>query len=328
MGYIWEYTLTNSCGDYVEILSLGATIKSLVVPDKNGSLTDVVLGYNVPYHYLVRGGYYGATVGRNANRVKGATFTIGEKTYNLTKNGEFAQLHGGYWGFDKKQWSAKTEGETLILSCLSPDGEEGYPANLYAEVRFSFDDDCRLKIKYSAHADGDTLVNMTNHSYFNLNGAGNGDILDTYLKINAKTYTKADQTVIPTGEIESVLGTALDFTKFKKIGQDISSPSLLFGGYDHNFCLEKGYKIAAEAYSEQSGIKMVVETDCEGVQLYTSNSDLERVGKGKKVYGKYSAFCLETQAYPNAVNIPAFPSPILKKGDEYKRTTVYAFSIK
>ena len=329
LGEIAEITITNKKGAYVTFFSLGATIKSIVVPDKNSKLTDVVLGYETPCEYIEKGGFYGVTVGRNANRIGGAKFNIDSKTYKVTENGNNMQLHGGKSGFDKKIWDYKIKDDnTVIFSLFSPDGEEGFPANLNVEVIYSWDENCELSIEYVAKADADTVVNMTNHSYFNLSGCKE-DILNTTLQINADYYTVGDETVLPNGEIAKVENTPLDFRSPKKIGQDILNPSLLYGGYDHNFCLnERGFGFAAEAYCEKNGICMKTETNQVGVQLYTHNNDRNIIGKGGVLYNKFAGFCLETQFWPNSVNYSHFPSPILRKSDTYNVKTVYTFSIK
>lgn len=329
LGDIAEITVKNNKGAYVTFFSLGATIKSIVVPDKNGKLTDVTLGYQTPREYIEKGGFYGVTVGRNANRIGGAQFEMNGKVYKVTENGKNMQLHGGKIGFDKKIWDYEIKGDnTVIFSLFSPDGEEGFPANLNVKVIYSWDDNYSLSIEYIAEADGDTVVNMTNHSYFNLSGCKD-NILDTLLQINADYYTVGDDTVLPTGEILKVEGTPLDFTTPKKIGQDILNPSLLYGGYDHNFCLNnRDFGVAASAYCEKSGIYMVTETNQVGVQLYTHNNDRNIEGKGKNLYNKFAGFCLETQYWPNAVNYSHFPSPILREGETYNMKTVYTFSVK
>lgn len=319
--------ITNKIGAFVEIYTLGATIKKIVVPDNSGKLTDVILGFDTPDEYIKKGGYYGAIVGRNANRIKNSKVTIDDQDYILTTNDGDAQIHGGFIGFDKKIWQIEDKtNSSVTLSLFSPNMEEGFPGNMIVFVRYSWDDNCVLSINYSAKCDKDTICNLTNHCYFNLTGCKD-NVLDTYLKINAAKYTVADKTVTPTGEIKPVENTPLDFTSFKKIGEDIQNPELLFNGYDHNFCLDgKKLRYVAEAFSEESGIMLKCKTDQVGLQLYTSNKDLSFTGKGNILYNKYLGFCLETQAFPDALNHKNFPSTILKAEKEYKTTTIYEFS--
>lgn len=326
---VFEVKIQNAKGEYVKLFSLGALVNAIYVHDKNGELCDVVLGYETPDEYIEKGEFYGTTVGRNANRIRGGNFTINRKEYNVTKTNEFGQLHGGKTGFDKKNWEITDKDDNSVTFYLfSPDGDEGFPANLDVYVKYTWDDTSTLTIDYYAKADGDTVCNLTNHSYFNLTGCKD-DILNTELQINASRYTEADENVFANGEVKEVKETALDFTRFKKIGKDIHDKSLKFGGYDHNFCLDgDGFKIAAEARNEQSGINLICKTTSCGIQLYTTNDGRSLLGKDGKLYENFSGFCLETQFWPCAVNFSHFPSPIIKKDEEYKHSTTYQFYIK
>ncbi len=329
-GEVYEVKIQNSKGAFVEFFSLGAAIKSIFVPDKNGVLTDVVLGYDTPDEYIEKGGFYGVTVGRYANRIIDGKIKIDDKEYTLSKNNPLGTHHGGFSGFNKKPWKIKsTADDRVTFSYLSPDGEEGFPSNLTVEVEFIWDEECNLFVNYYAVSDGDTVINLTNHSYFNLNGCKE-NILDTTLKINSDKYTGAEDNTFPNGKVIDVENTALDFRTPKKIGKDIKDPMLQFDGYDHNYCLP-GNRLfeAAEAECEKTGITLKCKTTMPGVQLYTYNGNtIIREGKGGVLYGQYWGFCLETQNWPGAINFPHFPSSILRKGEEYKHSTIYSFSVK
>jgi aldose 1-epimerase len=315
------YRLTNAKGECVTALNLGGILQSIKVLNKNGKLTDVALGYDTAEEYLNDTCYFGALVGRYANRIGGGVFSLNGREYKLGKNNGENHLHGGFNGFNKKLWRAEIKDDKLVLKLFSPDGDEGYPGNLEAEASYSFTGDSELIIEYKAVSDKDTIVNLTNHGYFNLNGEG--DISEHYFKINAAGYTPVNAQLIPTGEILPVKNTPYDLREFKQIKSGI----LVTGGYDHNFALSgSGYKKAAEIYSEESGIKMEVFTDKLGLQFYTANFLNGVKGKKGALYYKHYGFCLETQHYPDSPNIPHFPSPVLKAGEVYKYKTVYKFS--
>lgn len=323
---VYCFTLKNARGESVRVLDLGGIIQSLFVRDRKGELVDVALGYGTPDKYLTKGGYLGAIVGRCANRIGGACFTLNGATYHLFNNDGKNHLHGGRAGFDKKLWAAEHEGGKLKLRLLSPHMDENYPGNLSVEVTYTFTDDGELIIDYLAESDINTVVNLTNHCYFNIKG--NGDILSHELRIYAENMLPIDDGLIPTGEIKSVKGTPFDFTQFKPIGRDIDVDDEQLkraGGYDHNFCLDGGGK-ACELYCEESGILMEVFTDMPGMQFYSGNFLSGSIGKGGKIYKKRAGLCLETQHYPDSVNKPHFPSPILKAGVLYRSRTVYKFS--
>jgi len=336
------YSLSNKKGMEVSISNFGATVVTLRVPDRAGKSADVVLGFDTLEAYENGKAYFGATVGRYANRIGGGTSSIDGKTYTLPKNDGNNTLHGGIVGFNKKVWKAREiaskDGESLELSYLSPDGEEGLPGNLSVKVVFTLPADRNeLKIDYSATTDKDTVLNLSNHSYFNLAGEGNGDILDHVLTLHAKQFTPVDKTLIPTGELRDVAGTPLDFTTATPIGKRINDnyEQLVFGkGYDHNWVLARsgsgnGLTIAANAYDPKSGRKLEVLTTEPGVQFYSGNFlDGSVKGKGGKPYGQRTAFCLETQHFPDSPNHPNFPSTLLKPGAVFQSQTVFRFSAK
>lgn len=329
----WLYTLKNKNGMKAEITNYGGIVVSLHVPDKNGKLDDVVLGFDNLEGYIEKNPFFGALVGRHANRIEGARFELNGKEYNLLKNDGNNHLHGGARGFDKVLWTVIEQGPDMLkLFYRSADGEEGYPGNLDVTVTYSITDDNGLNIDYHAVSDADTVVNLTNHSYFNLSGHGNGDITNHRLKINADKFTENNEECIPTGEILSVSGTALDFTESKPVKPGLISDDrhIRCGhGYDHNFVLNVGGKepeFAAEVFDPASGRTMEVYTTKPGVQLYTGNFLADGlIGKGGARYGKWSGLCLETQYFPNAMKHKHFPSPILKAGSIYHHITIYKF---
>lgn len=333
------FELCNSNGMMAKILNYGGIIVSLMVPDKNGEVADVVLGYDKLEGYMKGKCFFGAIIGRHANRIKNASFEISGVVYNVTKNEGENQLHGGLIGFDKVIWQAeivkKGEDEGLQLSYTSKDGEEGYPGNLDVKVTYTLTNDNALKIDYFAVSDKDTVVNLTNHSYFNLSGHGFGNILKHQVMINADKFTVNDKESLPTGEIRDVKGSPMDFTSLRTVESGIFSEceQIAFGhGYDHNWVLkvsgEKPEK-AAEVFDPYSGRVMEVYTTKPGVQFYSGNYvDESECCKDGAQYGKNGGLCLETQYFPNALKHKNFPSPILRSGEEYKHTTVYKFLIK
>jgi aldose 1-epimerase len=336
------YSLANKKGMEVSITNFGATVVTLRVPDRAGKTADVVLGFDNLEGYENGKSYFGATVGRYANRIGGGKFLIGGKTYTLPKNNGNNTLHGGIVGFNKKVWKAREiasqEGESLELTYVSADGEEGFPGSLSVKVVFTVPADRNeLKIDYSASTDKDTVLNLSNHSYFNLAGEGNGDILDHVLTLHAKQFTPVDNTLIPTGELRDVAGTPLDFTSATVIGKriDDSYEQLAFGkGYDHNWVLARssggnGLALAAEAYDAKSGRTLEVWTTEPGTQFYSGNFlDGTAKGKGNKTYGRRAAFCLETQHFPDSPNHANFPSTLLRPGAVFHSQTVFRFSAK
>ena len=327
-----QYTLTNSHGAFCKIITYGGIITELQVPDKNGELGDVVVGFDNLEQYLAGHPYFGAITGRFANRIAKGKFMLDGKTYSLAINNGPNALHGGLKGFDKVVWKAtlseSKDSATLKLDYTSVDSEEGFPGTLKVTVTYAFTDKNELRIDYDAVTDKATPINLTNHSYFSL--AGSGDVFGHELMLAAKNFTPTDDTLIPTGEIKSVKGTPFDFTEKKSIGKDIEK---LFAqphrGYDHNFVLDnqgKGLALAARVFEPKSGRVMEVLTEEPGVQLYTANFLGDTRGKGKE-YGQYSAFCLETQHYPDSVNHANFPSTILRPGEKYRTTTVFRFAV-
>lgn len=323
---VTAWTLTNDRGLQAEVLDYGVIIRSIIVPDKNGDPVDVVLGYDTLKQYIADDCYLGAIVGRCANRIQGASFELNGKTYELYANNGANHLHGGKVGFNKCLWDTVQVGDSVVFSRISPHGEEGYPGNLQVRVTVSWQADT-LTLQYEAQSDQDTLVNLTNHSYFNLNGAGSGNIDNHLLQINAEQYTPNGRDGIPTGQILSVEGTAMDFRTPKPIGRDAgkSEPCVkFFKGYDSNFVLS-GHPFAT-AVGDKTGITLVADTDRPGVQLYTANALTGRRGKGKKRYGFRSAFCLETQNHPDSIHHPDWPTCILRAGEVFRSVTGYTFS--
>ncbi|MGI9474831.1 MAG: aldose epimerase family protein [Rubripirellula sp.] len=333
------YTFTNASGMQVKITNYGAIVTSISVPDRNGKMADVTLGYDRVEDYInaVDKPYFGAIVGRYGNRIAKGEFSIDGETYSLATNNNENHLHGGVIGFDKVVWDAQLVGgdgwSGLKLSYLAKDKEEGYPGNLSVDVTYKLTDENELIVEYLATTDKATPINLTQHSYFNLKGEGEGTILDHELMLNATRYTPVDSTLIPTGEMPTVKGTPFDFTKSKTIGRDIEQENeqLTFGlGYDHNFVLDRegeGLSLAARVHEPASGRTMEIHTTEPGIQFYCGNFlDGRLKGKSGKDYVHRGGFCLETQHYPDSPNQPDFPSSILKPGEEYKTTTVFKFS--
>jgi aldose 1-epimerase len=325
------YTLTNSKGMTAKIMTYGATITELIVPDRNGKPGDVILGFANLDQYLASQPYLGAIVGRVGNRIAKGRFQLSGVEYKLATNNGPNHLHGGLKGFDKVVWKAKpvasSEGTSIEFSYLSADGEEGYPGNLSCKVVYTLTEANELKIDYTATTDRPTPINLTNHAYFNLAGPGSGDILGHELTLVAQRYTPVDDTLIPTGEIASVVGTPMDFTKPAKIGARIAKVK---GGYDHNYVLDSGGSKspvpAARVREAKTGRIMEVLTTQPGVQFYTGNFlDGTIIGIGG-AYKKQYGFCLETQHFPDSVNHPNFLSAVLEPGQTYRQTTIYKFS--
>jgi len=304
------------------------------VPDRDGNVGNVVLGFTSFDKYAAGHPFFGAIAGRVANRIGGARFTLDGKEYKLAANNGPNTLHGGMNGFDKKVWDAEpvdtSDGPSLKLRYVSPDGEEGFPGSLTTSVTYTLTNEDELRIDYNATTNKPTIVNLTNHSYWNLAGDGNGTILDHELMINADKYTVFDATQIPTGEIKSVEGTPLDFRKTTPIGSRIAQVD--GGGYDHNFVLNGKtgpMKLCARVRDPKSGRMMEIRTTEPGVQFYTANGlDGKITGTSGKPYPKYGAFCLETQHFPDSVNHPEFPTVILRPGQTYRTTTIHKFSAK
>lgn len=333
------YTLQNDSGMTVKITNYGAIITSLVVPDRDGKLADVVLGYDRVEDYInaVDKPYFGAIVGRYGNRIANGEFVLNGQTYSLLKNNGANHLHGGAIGFDKVVWDASFDPghQSLQLSYLAKDKEEGYPGNLQLKVSYTLTGDNSLAVDYWATTDKATPVNVTQHSYFNLKGDGEGTILDHELMLNASKYTPVDESLIPTGEMPSVKGTPFDFTTAKSIGRDINQDNeqLRFGlGFDHNWVLDKDGRVgeltlAAKVHEPTSGRVMEIHTAEPGIQFYCGNFlDGRLTGKSGKPYVNRGGFCLETQHYPDSPNQPNFPTTILQPGETFESKTVFSFS--
>ena len=335
------YTLKNESGMTVCVTNYGAIITSIIVPDRNGKRADVALGYDRVEDYInaVDKPYFGAVVGRYGNRIAKGEFTLDGETYSLLQNNGENHLHGGAIGFDKVVWAVDeyVEGKSLTLSYLAKDKEEGYPGNLELIIVYTLADDNSLVVDYHATTDKATPINVTQHTYFNLKGEGQGTILDHKLMLNAKTFTPVDESLIPTGEMPAVAGTPFDFTTAKAIGRDIDQQNeqLVFGlGYDHNWILNKDGKegelsLAAQVHEPSSGRVMEIYTTEPGIQFYCGNFlDGRLKGKSGKPYVHRGGFCLETQHFPDSPNQPNFPSTILKPGETYESKTVFKFSAK
>ena len=333
------YTLRNAKGAEAAILTYGGIVQKLTVPDKNGKFADVVLGFDDLQGYIDKSPYFGALIGRYGNRIGGAKFTLDGKTYTLATNNGPNSLHGGLKGFDKAVWTARpmqtAQGPALILTYASLDGEEGFPGNLLVTATYTLTDDNALKLECTATTDKPTVVNLTHHSYFNLSGQGNGDILGHIVQINADQTTPVDAGLIPTGELKSVNGTPFDFRKPAAIGARINEPDIVlqYGpGYDHNWVINKPLgQLGLQARVEEpaTGRVMEVWSDEPGLQFYAGNFlDGSIVGKGGVTYQIRTGFCMEPQHYPDSPNKANFPSVLLKPGQTFHNTIIYKFSVK
>ncbi len=337
-----RYTLTNANGMEVTIMTYGGIVQSIRVPDRNGQMANVALGFATLDEYVEGNPYFGTITGRYANRIARGTFVIDGQRYRLALNNGENHLHGGEVGFDKVVWGATrvpnaADGVALRLSRISPDGEENYPGTLSVEVTYTLTNANELRIDYRATTDAPTIVNLTNHSYFNLAGEGSGSILGHELQLMASSYTPVDETLIPTGEIASVAGTPFDFTQAKPVGQDIRSDheQIVIGrGYDHNWVLDrpspddKSLIVAARLRDPASGRTMEVRTTEPGIQFYSGNFlDATTIGTSGRPYRQSDGLALETQHFPDSPNQPTFPSTELRPDGEYTSTTVYAFSV-
>lgn len=339
------YSLHVDDGTTVKISTLGGTITSWTAPDRNGKQADVVLGFNdlagyTSDRFLASGPYFGALIGRYGNRIGGAKFSLEGHEYLLAANNGPNNLHGGMKGFDKRVWEAQDEARDdaaiLNLEYVSADGEEGFPGELSTRVVYTLQPGGTLTIDYSATTSETTIVNLTNHSYFNLAGEGSGDILGTQVQLNAGKFTPVDANLIPTGELRDVAGTPFDFRKPVAIGarvNDVDQQLEFGGGYDHNWVIDRGSEpglvLAASAYEPVSGRLLEVSTTEPGIQLYVGNFlDGSLIGKSGKPYTRRGGFCLETQHYPDSPNKPGFPSVTLRKGQTYRTTTVFKFSVR
>lgn len=335
------YTIKNNNGIVMQVTNYGAKIVTLFVPDKDGNFKDIVFGYDNIKDYLDGDKYFGAIVGRYANRIAGGKFVLDGTEYHIPANdGGKNALHGGDSGFDDAVWTGEVlqnpNGEAVKLTLYSPDGDQGFPGNLFVEVMYTLTDKNELIVDYSAVTDKPTVVNLSQHSYFNLHGQDSGPILNQELVINADRFTPVDQALIPTGELRPVDGTAFDFRTPHLIGERIANGEeqiILGGGYDHNFILNKDnpdtLTFAASAYDILSGRFMEVYTTQPAIQFYTGNFlDGTQKGKGGVIYNYRTGFCLETQHYPDSPNHPDFPSTVLRPGEEFKSQTIFRFSVK
>lgn len=325
------YTMKNDAGTSVSVSDYGAALASLFVRGKDGNPVDVVLGYDDVTGYEKGGDSIGATVGRNANRIGGASIEINGVTYELDKNDNGNNLHSGYDYYNKRFWDvAENADDHVTFRLHSPDKDQGYPGALDMYVTYTLDEDSMLTIHYEAVPDKDTVINMTNHSYFNLNGHDSGTVLNHSVTLDAESFTPADRESIPTGEIRSVDGTPMDFRSGKTLGKEIDAdyePLRFGGGYDHNWVLknEGRFDKVAEVTADRSGIRMEVYTDLPGVQMYTANFLNGEPGKEGALYGKRSAVCLETQYFPDAIHHDNFPGPVCRAGEKYDTRTAYRF---
>jgi aldose 1-epimerase len=335
---VHQFVLSNSNDVHIAIIELGAIITSVVTPDRDGKFADIVLGHDSCDAYLGQSTYFGAVIGRYANRIANARFELDGISYELATNHGSDHLHGGTIGFDRRLWRGEwlqADGADAVrFSRSSPDREEGYPGSLHVSVTYRLDERNCLAVDYLATTSARTIINLTQHSYFNLAGHASGSIVDHELRLGADFYTPVDAAMIPTGEIQPVVGTPLDFTVAKPIGRDIAEPHpqlLLAQGYDHNFVLtsdvgEDGQRLAAELVEPKSGRQLRVFTDQPGLQLYTANHiDGSISGKAAAHYQRRCGLCLETQHFPNSPNEASFPSTVLQPGDEYRSRTVFAF---
>ena len=333
------FTLTNARGVEVRAITYGGIIVSLRTPDKNGKLDDIVVGFDALDGYLAPNPYFGAIIGRYGNRIGNAKFTLDGVEYKLAANNGPNSLHGGLKGFDKAVWKAQSfendQGVGVIFTHTSRDGEEGYPGNLAAKVTYTLTNQDELIFDYEASTDKPTPLNLTQHTYLNLAGAGKGDVLGHEVMLNAGSFTPVDSNLIPTGEIRKVAGTPLDFAKPMAVGARINQDDeqlKLAGGDDHNFVINRegdGLTLAARVYEPTSRRVLEVSTTEPGVQLYTGNFlDGTLTGKGGHVIQKRSGFCLETQHFPDSPNKPEFPSTILRPGETYRSRTIFKFSVR
>lgn len=332
---VHKYSIENAKGMKAVVMDFGAAIINLYVPDKNGNLRDVSLGYDSVEPYEKETAYFGATVGPYANRISGAKIEIDGIEYQLDVNDNVNNLHSGYNTMAKNVWDVKEHTDSkIVFTYDNPHLAQGFPGNMECEVSYEINEDNQLLISYHAVSDRKTTFNMTNHTYFNLNGHDAGTVTNQELMIKASGYTPVNEVLIPTGEVASVEGTPFDFRTAKPIGRDIDAEDDQLkkgGGYDHNFALDKeedGVEKIAEAYSPESGIVMDVLTDAIGIQLYTGNFVGGQKGKNGHVYDNRDGFCLETQYYPNSINEPNFVRPVKEAGEVYETVTIYGFRVR
>ncbi|MFQ8690700.1 MAG: aldose epimerase family protein [Blautia sp.] len=335
---ITKFRIENSRGAYIEVSNYGANLVRIAVPDREGKLTDVALGFDRLEPYFRNPSYFGGTIGRNANRIANAHFSIDGQEYTLAANENGNNLHSGPVSYNCMVWEVKEvsqEENSVTFGRISPDGEQGFPGNLNITVTYSFNERQEVEIAYMGVCDQTTVVNLTNHSYFNLSGQDAPSVEDTQVQILAESYTPTDQYLIPTGEIVPVEGTPMDFRTYKSIGEDLHSDFSqlrMAGGFDHNYILD-GYesgivRTVARAYSPASGISMEVDTDLPGLQFYSGNAIDDQAGKDGVTYRRFSGCCMETQYVPDGINCPNFIAPIVRPGEPYHTVTVYRFETK
>ena len=330
---VTKFTITNKNGMSISLLDYGAIVQAINVPDKDGNVADIALGFDNIADYEINGCFFGAFVGRHANRIGGARFDLNGTEFKLQKNDGDNNLHGGDPGYHKLMYKGDTAGENSVyFERVSPDMEQGYPGALELKVTYTLTDDNEFKIEYFARSDADTIYNPTNHTYFNLKGHDTGDITHHEVQINADAITEASADLIPNGNLIQVEGTPFDFRERKAIYLDINADNIHLknaGGYDHNFCLKKEpreYGFAGKVWEPESGREMEIYTDLPGMQMYTGNFIEKENGKGGVTYGKRDGVCFETQFFPNAVNVPSFTSCYLPKGEAFNSTTIYKFN--
>jgi len=331
---VTAYRITNSKGAYITLIDYGAVLKDVCVPDKNGKLIDVALGYDNVAAYEVNPPHFGATIGRNGNRIEGGSFSLDGTDYQLALNEKGRNnLHSGPDGYEFRMWEAALNEANgcVTFSIVSPDGDQGFPGTFKVAVTYMLTEENKVKIHYEGVCDRTTVANMTNHSYFNLNGHDAGTIMNHTLQIHADGYVPVDENSIPYGTVDSVEGTPFDFREGKTIGQDAAAEDDQLahtGGYDHNFALNgSGLRNVATAVGDKSGISMQVMTDLPGMQFYAGNFISGPAGKGGVTYKPHEGFALETQYFPNSINVLAFESPKLQQGAPYSTTTCYTFGI-
>ena len=323
------YRLTGGPGAYAEVLDYGGTVRSIVVPDKERTPTDVVLGYDNLQGYMEGSCYLGATIGRNGNRIKNAEFTLNGRTYCLAKNDGVNNLHSGPDGYERRLFRGEIDGDSLKLHLVSPDMDQGFPGELQLTVTFTFSPENVLSIRYEAVCDKDTVVNLTNHSYFDLSGGR--DSMGQILRLDADRFCEGDESTLPTGRLLDVAGTPFDFRTEKPLGRDVDAKNLQLtwcGGYDHNYALNNHGTLQEFAWlrSPATGISMTASTDLPGSQLYSGNY-VTGTGKGGRTYKARDAICLESQFFPNALEVKDWEQPILRAGEVFDHTTIYAFSL-